>query len=80
MNESERSGGPLRIYFQPTCAPDAIDLQVDYVDVRLQVFRLLGVPNATPLQKPQAWSLRFPCTVSMCAFRVLFVPKAAPGQ
>jgi len=43
-------------------------------------FRLLGVPNATPLQKPQAWSLRFPCTVSMCAFRVLFVPKAAPGQ
>ena len=37
MNESERSGGPLRIYFQPTCAPDALDLQVDYVDVRLQV-------------------------------------------
>ena len=43
-------------------------------------FRVLALPNATPLQLPQKWSLRFSCTVSMCVFRMLLRPKATPGQ
>ena len=44
------------------------------------LFRVLAVPNATPLQYGQAWSLRFSCTVSMCFFKWPFSPKATPGQ
>jgi hypothetical protein len=62
---------------QAICAPAALDLQVHRVDVLLQP---LAVPNATPLQLPQAWSLRFSCTVAMCLFRSLFVAGAVGAR
>ena len=46
------------------CTPAALDLTA-----LMCASTPLAVPNATPLQYPQAWSLRFSCTVSMCVFR-----------